>query len=235
MPSPCFLRKWIMKKLFTAIRKSDLESVREILKKDPSLIACTAKAPPKKDDGQSPLQIALKTDNADIANYLLDMGADVNFIESDDCINNWRAPVLHDAINAAVMTSRWNDYTDGKLTVFSTAKRADESFAILVRMIEMGADVNAVDSVGNSCLWRAAIQAGQILPSYDRNTKEVFQDRLLTYELAADLSRIFLLLIQHGADVEFNHPHLGISFRDYFVSNPLLRSLTAYRQETTPK
>lgn len=229
-------RKTALKKLFTAIRKSDLNTVRMLLDQDPSLIACTAKAPPKKDDGQSPLQVALKTDNAVIANYLLDMGADVNFMESDDCINNMRAPVVHDAIIFAVMNSRWNARNiDGGYSVFSTAERADASYAVLARMIEMGANVNAVDSIGNSCLWRAAIQAEQILPSYNHNTKEVFQDRLLTIEVAADLSRIFHLLIEHGADVGCIHPYSGVSFRDYFISSPPLRSLIAHRQENIPQ
>lgn len=214
-----------MKKLFNAIRKSDLDTIKNILENDPNLISCTAKAPPKKDAGQSLLQVALKTDNAAIAKYLLDMGADVNFMESPDCGNSRRAPVLHDAIIAAIMNSRWNTFNDGELTTFSTKEKSDESFAVLVRMIEMGADVNAVDSVGNSCLWRAAIQAEQILPAYNRSTKEVYKDRLLTPELAADLSRIFHLLTGHGADTGCMHPYLGISFRDYFVSSPPLKAL----------
>ena len=43
-----------MKKLFTMIRRGNLEEVAKILDKNPALIACTATAPPKKDDGQSP-------------------------------------------------------------------------------------------------------------------------------------------------------------------------------------
>ena len=74
-----------------------------MLDKKPELISCTAKQPPKKDDGQSPLQVALKTGNFEIASYLLDLGADVNFMEADTCCNEWRAPVIHDAIVAAVM------------------------------------------------------------------------------------------------------------------------------------
>ena len=222
-----------MKKLFNAIRKSDLDTVKSLLERDPTLIACTASAPPKKNAGQSLLQVALKTDNAPIANLLLDMGADVNFIESPDSGNNLRAPVLHDAIIAAVMNSRWNTFNDGELTVFSTAEKADESYAVLTRMIETGADVNAVDSVGNSCLWRAVIQAEQILPGYNRSTKEVFKDRLLTPELAADLSRIFHLLTSHGADTGCMHPYLGISFRDYFVSSPPLKALILLERITT--
>ena len=97
-----------MKKLFTAIRKSDLETIKQIIEKKPELVNCTAKQPPKKDDGQSPLQVALKTGNTAIANYLLDQGADVNFIEDESCCNQWRTPVLHDAINCAVMLCRWN-------------------------------------------------------------------------------------------------------------------------------
>ena len=216
----------LMKKLFAAIRKSDLETVRKLLEKDPSLVACTAKSPPKKDDGQSSLQVALKTGSFAIAALLLDMGADVNFMESEDCISNWRAPVLHDAINAAVMNCRWNARDiDGDIVVHSTAERADESFAILNRMIGMGADVNAVDSVGNSCLWRAAIQAEQILPRHPETGSGILPDRILTDELLSDLSRIFHLLIDSGARIEKSHPYLGVSFQKYCAANPVLNRI----------
>ena len=39
-----------MKKLFTMIRRGNLEEVAAILDKKPELISCTAKQPPKKDD-----------------------------------------------------------------------------------------------------------------------------------------------------------------------------------------
>ena len=58
-----------MKKLFLAIRHNDLQQVKDIISKKPDLVHCTAKQPPKKDDGQSPLQVALKTGNFDIARY----------------------------------------------------------------------------------------------------------------------------------------------------------------------
>lgn len=112
-----------MKKLFQAIRQNDINTVRELLLKNPALIACTAKQPPKKDDGQSPLRVALKTGNFDIAEYLLDAGADVNFMEADTCCNEWRTPVLHDAINAAIMNSRWNTNSSaGGIQVFHKRK-----------------------------------------------------------------------------------------------------------------
>ena len=76
-----------MKKLFTAIRKCDLDNVKAILEKSPNLISCVSTGAPKKDEGQSPLQVALKASSSEIINYLLDMGADINFMEDPSCCN----------------------------------------------------------------------------------------------------------------------------------------------------
>ena len=185
-----------MKKLFTAIRKSDYEAVKALLDKSPELISCISVGAPKKDEGQSPLQVALKASSAQIVELLLDRGADVNFIETDTD-NRWRAPVIHDAIIRAVMSSRWNVVRPDGLEVFSTKEKADSAFAILERIVKMGADVNAKDAMGSSCLCRAVTQAYQILP------KSYSSDRSLTEELKADISRIFKLLISKGADVTY--------------------------------
>jgi len=110
-----------MKKLFTAVRRGDLETLRCALERKPELVHCISGAAPQKDAGQSLLQVALKTGNLHIAEYLLLKGADVNFMESAECGNPYRAPVVHDAINAAIMCSRWNTYSDQTgITVFST-------------------------------------------------------------------------------------------------------------------
>ena len=205
-----------MKKLFTAIRAADLETVKQIIEKRPELVNCTAKQPPKKDDGQSPLQVALKTGNTVIANYLLDKGADVNFMEADSCCNPWRTPVLHDAINCAVMLCRWN--TNDKymgFRVFSTKERADEGLAVLKRMIDMGADVNALDSYGNSGLNRFALQAKQILPSFNYVEHREATDRLFTDELHNDLKKVLQALKDAGADPSYKAPNLGYSVREF--------------------
>ncbi|MBQ6531820.1 MAG: hypothetical protein IJI33_02375 [Solobacterium sp.] len=205
-----------MKKLFTAIRASDIETVRQIIEKKPELVNCVAKQPPKKDDGQSPLQVALKTGNTSIAGYLLDMGADVNFMEHESCGNTWRTPVLHDAINCSVMLSRWN--TNDKymgFRVFSTKKRADEALGILNRMLAMGADVNALDSYGNSGLNRFALQAKQILPSFNYVDHIEMEDRLFTDELHEDLKSVLQVLKDAGADASYKAPNLGCSVRQF--------------------
>lgn len=205
-----------MKKLFTAIRSSDIETVRKIIEKKPALVNCVAKQPPKKDDGQSPLQVALKTGNTAIADYLLDMGADVNFIEDESSCNDWRTPVLHDAINCAVMFCRWN--TDDKymgFRVFSTKERAAHALGILKRMLDMGADVNALDSYGNSGLNRFALQAKQILPAFNYAEHREEADRIFTEELHEDLWNVLNALKEAGADASYKAPNLGYSVREF--------------------
>ena len=88
-----------MKKLFKAIRQEKLEEVKSIIEKNPELVNCVATPPPKKDNGQSPLQVAIKISALEIIDYLIESGADVNFMEAEDNDPGLRCPVLHDAIN----------------------------------------------------------------------------------------------------------------------------------------
>ena len=210
-----------MKKLFTAIHKGDLAAVQKLLDKDPALIACTARKPPKNDDGQSPLQVALKSGQLEIAAFLLDRGADVNFMEAPDCANPWRMPAVQDAITAAILCSRWNTMApDGTLEVFSTAERADLAFSILERMIS-AADVTCRDSNGSGCYERAILSARQILPKWDRAAKCAMNDRKLTDELRRDLSRIFRLLIDSGVPADNIDPNWGMPLAPVYKDEPV--------------
>ena len=189
-----------MKKLFTAIQKNDHATVAALLDKSPELIRCVHQGNPKKYDGQSPLQVALKTADTQMVELLLTFCPDVNFIERESCANDWRAPLLHDAIDRAIMATRWNVRRPDGLEVFNTQAQADEAFAILKKLIELGADVNAQDSYGNAGMDRACLQARQILPRPNSD------DRVLTDELRNDLSRIFALLKLSGADMSYTAP-----------------------------
>lgn len=191
-----------MKKLFTAIRKNDFDTVKALLSKDPAIISEVSHGAPKRDEGQSPLQVALKAASSPIVHLLLDRGADVNFIENEADASSLRTPVLHDAINRAVMCTRWNTVGINGFEVMSTEKEADEAFEILEKIVKLGADVNSKDSYGNACLDRAILQARQILP---RNKED--GSRILTPELYADISRTFDLLISCGADREYIAPY----------------------------
>ena len=204
-----------MKKLFTAIRKNDIATVGAILEKSPESISCVSTGAPKKDIGQSPLQVALKASSTEIIHCLLDRHADVNFMEGEDTPSEWRAPVLHDAINRAVMCSRWNTVSPDGLSVYNTKKDADEAFEILKRMISLGADVNGKDSFGNACLDRACLQARQILP-------DARGGRVLTEELREDLARIFDLLTESGADLSYIRPGAtGKNYAEQYADDPL--------------
>ena len=124
-----------MKKLFTMIRQGNLEEVAAILDKKPELISCLAKAPPKKDDGQSPLMVAIKSDNLEAAHLLLDRRADVNFA---DAVNpygsNFGAPIWYDAIGQCFMRAGH--------TVGPGPERSKGYFLLLRRLLEMGMDPN---------------------------------------------------------------------------------------------
>ena len=190
-----------MKKLFTAIQKNDLQTVKALLDNCPELIFCASQGTPKKYEGQSPLQVALKASSSEIIDLLLEYHPDVNFIEDESCANQWRAPVIHDAINRAIIYSRWNvNHPDG-IEVENTKEKSDDAFTILQKLISLGADVNAKDSYGNACIDRTCLQARQILPIKGSN------DRVLTPELRFDIARIFNLLIVNGADMNYIAPN----------------------------
>lgn len=205
-----------MKKLFTAIKRGDADTVRSLLDKKPDLIRCTATKPPKQDDGQSPLQVAIRSQMPEIAEFLLDRGADVDFMESEDCCNSWRMPAFHDAVVMAVMFSRWNVLRpDGQIEVHSTRERADTAYRLLERIMSQVTDIRACDSYGNSCMDRAVLDARRILPGFHFGTKEVLKDRVVTEELSGDLTRIFDLLRSAGAQLRAVDPDVREPVRRY--------------------
>ncbi len=208
-----------MKKTFSAIRKGDTDAIKAILEAHPDEVQAVAKQPPKKDDGQSLLQVALKSGQLDIVNLLLDFNADVNFIESPECCNNWRMPVLHDAIRCAIMNCRWNaqDYISKTYIVQSTEEKADQAYCTLRRILVLGADISAKDSYGNTCLERAISDARQLLPRYIYSTDTILDDRMITDELTHDFSRIFDLLFEYGASSQWIDRISGRTIKEHCI------------------
>jgi hypothetical protein len=139
-----------------------------------------------------------------IADYLLDCGADVNFMEKESC-NEWKMPVIQDAIMAAIMNSRFLRFTykNGVKVweVFHSKEQFETAFNILKRMFDLGADINLHDSYGNSCLGRAILDARQILPTIHYQDPSWVDERPLNDELKEDLTKVFALLLSKGADV----------------------------------
>lgn len=190
-----------MKTLFTAIRKREIEKIKELITKQPDLVNCITKQPPKKDDGQSPLQIAFKTGNFWAVKYFLENGADINFIDAPS-VNEWKMPVLHDAVMATVALARfeypvdpWNEEKKDVYELKGVKEHFEKTFSLLKMMVDNGADVNSVDSYGNSLLMRACS---------DIQNRSTIEDRPLAKETVEDLRQIFDLLISSGADLNYS-------------------------------
>ena len=171
-----------MKKLFTAIRQGNLDEVKSILEKKFELVNCVSGALPKKDHGQSPLQVALKTGKYEIADYLISHGADVNFMEEEDDDPGLRAPVLFDAINATITS-----------LCYRRIDESDIAFDYVKLLIEKGADVNKLASNGYDSI------------NWSINTAELLFERSSIYpdvqeKVREQLARILDLLIENGAD-----------------------------------
>ena len=199
-----------MKKLFTAIRQGNLDEVKSILEKKFELVNCVSGALPKKDHGQSPLQVALKTGKYEIADYLISHGADVNFMEEEDDDPGLRAPVLFDAINATITS-----------LCYRRIDESDIAFDYVKLLIEKGADVNKLASNGYDSI------------NWSINTAELLFERSSIYpdvqeKVREQLARILDLLIENGADYvawanrgHYPEPYPGPSnksmYIDYFI------------------
>ncbi len=197
-----------MKKLFTVIRQGKLDEVKMILEKKPELVNCVSGALPKKDHGQSPLQVALKTGKYEIADYLISHGADVNFMEVEDDDPGLRAPVLFDAINATITS-----------LCYRRVDESDIAFDYVKLLIEKGADVNKSASNGfDSINW--SICNAELLferPTIYPNVQEKVREQL---------TRILDILIENGADYvawanrgHYPEPYPGPSNKSMYIDD----------------
>ncbi len=134
---------------------------------------------------------------------------------------------LYDAINAAVMSSRWN--TNNHYTgfeVFSTEENAVNARKILEKMLQLGSDINKLDSSGNSGIWRFCLQANQILPGFNYATNCECDDRIFTIELETDLLNILKLLSGYGADMSYASPNVGLTVKEFYSNGSMAKLLS---------
>lgn len=170
-----------MKKLFKAIRQRNLEEVKAIIEKKPALVNCVATPPPKKDNGQSPLQVAIKIGVVEVVYYLIESGADVNFMEAEDDDPGLRCPVLHDAIRMVMMSLCYKKFDE-----------SDQGLKIVEELLKRGADPNKKASNGFDALNMTISDAEYVLDNdiYSAAWEKAEQQ----------LVKLFDLLIQYGAD-----------------------------------
>jgi hypothetical protein len=175
-------------KAFTkAIRGHDNALVEQMLSEMPDLVTAKAKSPPKKDDGQSPLQIAFKVGNFEAAARLLAGGADPDYIEDSE-INEWKAPVLHDAIRATAFNCKTLKALNKNPADF------EAGLGLIRAMVDKGANPNKVDSFGNNCGMRALLDARLMIIHPDVDTSDE--------GTVSQMRRLFAVLHELGADFD---------------------------------
>ena len=215
-----------MQKTFQLLRRGDIEGVRQILDKKPEEVNAVSGDKPKRDQGQSLLQVAIKSGHLDIADLLIDRGADLNFIEEPTELNPFCQPVIQTAGGRAVfdcrrMIKRWN----GQYEMYSSKEKADQSFKVFKKMLELGADISQKDSHGGTLLQNILRETKEVLPSYYWKTKETSDNILITDELRHDLNRIYDLLICYGVTSEEISAYHKIPLKELYQNSPTMEFL----------
>lgn len=207
--------------IFEAIRADDFERVRAIVEADPSAVNAVAPKKPLDTRGMSPLQVSLCTGrHRDIAWFLLNSGADVNYLPDKKWAEEAR-PVLFDAVNAAVWNARryaWDGKSSEPLVLEwkHTKEQSDDAFGFLRRMLELGADTAITDYYGRNCLMEAVAEVNNLCPVKNHETGEYYPGRPVTPEMREDMRRIFRLLIDAGADRENVSSYSKKSIREHY-------------------
>ena len=220
-----------MQKTFQLLRRGDIEGVRQILDKKPEEVNAVSGDKPKRDQGQSLLQVAIKSGHLDIADLLIDRGADLNFIEEPTELNPFCQPVLQTAGGRAVfdcrrMIKRWN----GQYEMYSSKEKADQSFKVFEKLLELGADITQKDSHGGTLLQTILIETKEVLPSYYWKTKETSDNVLITDELRHDLNRIYDLLIRYGVTADEIAAYQKITLKELYQDSPTMEFLNRLDQ-----
>lgn len=212
--------------LFAAIRADDFQQVQSMLAEDPAGVNTIAPKKPDDTRAMSPLQVSLCTGrHRDIAWYLLEHGADVNCC-ADKKLCSEGYPVLFDAVNATIWNARryaWDgkDTTPLQLEWKHAKEQADDAFAFLQRMLELGADVTVTDHYGRNCLMEAVSEASNLCSVKNQETGGFYPGRPITPEMCEDLQRIFRLLIDAGADRNNVSAFSGKSIRQHYENEPV--------------
>lgn len=192
-----------MNKLFKDIRHSDVDAVRVAISKNITVVneVYTAKAP-KKDIGQSPLQVAIKCGEFEIIELLLENGADPDFMENPELVppHSVCMSVLHDAIIGVFSSLCYEQYI------------SSEKYVNLIKMLlEKGANPNRKTSSKVLPIGTTVRQAEGILchESVYPDIQEIARNRLF---------EVLDLLIKYGANKEewLNQDFWGVSNKVHY-------------------
>lgn len=206
-----------MQKFFKDIRHNDIDAVRNAIKKKPAVVnEIFDGQKPKKDVGQSPLQVAIKCGHFEIIDLLIENGADIDFMENpadkpDDTSASYFMcmSVLHDAIIGAFGALPYGEF-----------ERAQKYVRLIESLLEKGADPDKgalpLTAMGETILPfdTAMSEAAKVLRQFSESD---YKPDGTKYNMAKKyLFEILDLLIKYGADFD-NWKDSNLKFFEDFI------------------
>lgn len=190
-----------------AARKGDAKKVKAILEADPKAVAAKDKS------GDTPLHLAALHGQLEVAQILLDAGADVNaknnygpFTPGDFwqqiSSNNHQDPVVLLSAHGVDQRDMKNGYTPLALAEFSTNHKK-----VVELLVRKGADVNAQAASGATPLFWAVMRDQkddvQFLLDHGANVNAAtaYGDTILDCALQLQFTSLIQMIVDHGADV----------------------------------
>lgn len=183
----------MMKKLFDAINKGDIDTVRVIIDQNKTLLCSREKGWRKRDEGETPLRIAIKNCRYDIVRFLINAGADVNDYTPRDGLY-----ISHQAVYTAVLHS-----IPGYQSQIGTYQ---DSFDILKYLVRHQMDINLQDNNGVNCFYHGINLSHSMMHSTSNMFDSELVDTLawnpkfdvtIAYE---NFKGIFTLLLEGGVN-----------------------------------
>lgn len=190
-----------------AARKGDAKKVKALLQADPKAISAKDK------NGDTPLHVAALHGQFEVAQALLDAGADVNaknnygpFTPGDLghqlYSNNHQDPVVLLSAHGVDQRDMKNGYTPLDLAEFSVNHKK-----MVALLVSKGADVNAQAASGATALFWAVLRDqkddAQFLLDHGANVNlpDAYGDTILDCDLQLQYGSMIQLLVDRGADV----------------------------------
>lgn len=201
--------------IFNEVIAGDVEAVKALVDAKPAVLEMRATGSPAKYRGLSPLQVAICAMQYEMAEWLIHAGADVNYTDPKPR-DEWSVPVLHDAVKSAVYRARREL---PRLSAEDAKIRSDAAFGVLSLMLERGARVDVLDSLGNTTIAKAAMAVSEFYP-WVRDPDEV-PPTTMPEVTVADYDRIFAKLYEFGADPDVVDPHLGHVVSEFYRDHPV--------------
>lgn len=192
-----------MNAMFKEIRHGDIEKIRVRIAKNPAVVnEIFTGTKPKKDIGQSPLQVAIKCGQFEIIELLLEYNADPDFMENrtdqpaDTKDYYFRPmPLLHDTIHGVFHSLPYGEF-----------ERAEKYVKLIGTLLERGANPNKktyphpISGHMASPIYTAVVSAHEVLSQFSTSTYEL---NIRKYDAAKKhLFQVLDLLIKYGADFD---------------------------------